>query len=68
MEEKEPEQNIAKEFGEVAENLGLPGWSGEKGYRGSDGNLYTGFAALWAFVKDSGELINGETSPEWAAL
>ena len=44
-------EKVAAQFGSIIESVGLPGWSG-KGYRGADGNRYTGLAAFQAFVED----------------
>lgn len=43
---------IASDFGQLAETLDLPGWSG-RGYRASDGMLYTNLvSAISHFIQD----------------
>lgn len=52
---QEPEEEswaIASDFGQLAETLDLPGWSG-RGYRASDGMLYTNLvSAISHFIQD----------------
>ncbi len=54
---EEPEEDpetwaIASDFGQLAETLDLPGWSG-RGYRASDGMLYTNLvSAISHFIQD----------------
>lgn len=51
-EEAEETWAIASDFGQLAETLDLPGWSG-RGYRASDGMLYTNLvSAISHFIQD----------------